>query len=282
MAFIAQRFRAPDVSRLAIIAALAGGLAACSADMNRFAELLSPQHRGNQPPIEVTGTVQGAPVGSVQSQPRPIRSANPLPPPPRVHRSSTGATPAPQAALSRPAQCGIHVVAPAETLSSIARLYGKSVQRSPRPITSSPTHGADRAAVDYSRRRPSRHQKRDDADRSEEAGAGRQADRRGHRCAEAGSACGAEHASRFRCSDGADRHRTSRQPSSRCGCGGFEGQSGDRYRRGSHIPLAGTRPCDRGLRREAERPSQRRYQSRGAGGHFRQGCRGRRRRLLGQ
>jgi murein DD-endopeptidase MepM/ murein hydrolase activator NlpD len=127
MAFIAQRFRAPDVSRLAIIAALVGGLAACSADMNRFAEgPFASSTRGNQPPSEVTGTVQGAPVGSVQSQPLPDSSANSLPPPPRVHRSSTGATPAPQAALSRPAQGGIHVVAPAETLSSIARLYGKS------------------------------------------------------------------------------------------------------------------------------------------------------------
>jgi murein DD-endopeptidase MepM/ murein hydrolase activator NlpD len=124
MAFIAQRFRAPDVSRLAIIAALAGGLAACSADMNRFAEgPFASSTRGNQPPSEVTGTVQGAPVGSVQSQSLPDSSANSLPPPPRVHRSSTGA---PQAALSRPVQGGIHLVAPAETLSSIARLYGKS------------------------------------------------------------------------------------------------------------------------------------------------------------
>src|SRR4051812_14951511 len=128
MATFAQRLRAPVVSQLAVIAALAGGLAACSADMNRFAEggPFASNARGNQPPSEVTGTVQGAPIGSVQSQPLPDSSANSLPPPPRVHRSSTGSTPAPQAGLSRAATGGVHVVAPSETLSSIARLYGKS------------------------------------------------------------------------------------------------------------------------------------------------------------
>src|SRR4051794_16093288 len=128
MATFAQRLRAPVVSQLAVIAALAGGLAACSADMNRFAEggPFASNARGNQPPSEVTGTVQGAPIGSVQNQPLPDSSPNSLPPPPRVHRSSTGSMPAPQAGLSRPAAGGVHVVAPSETLSSIARLYGKS------------------------------------------------------------------------------------------------------------------------------------------------------------
>ena len=103
-------------------------MAACSADLNRFAEgPFASNTRASQPPSDVTGTVQGAPIGSVQSQPLPDSSyQNSLPPPPRVQRSSTGATPAPQAGLTRPAQGGVHVVAPSETLSSIARLYGKS------------------------------------------------------------------------------------------------------------------------------------------------------------
>jgi murein DD-endopeptidase MepM/ murein hydrolase activator NlpD len=66
---------------------------------------------------------RGAPVGRVEAQPLPGSPAA-LPGPPPVIRSS----PAPRAAAAaRPAQAsGTHVVAPSETLSSIAKLYGKS------------------------------------------------------------------------------------------------------------------------------------------------------------
>ena len=122
--------RARVAVRLAVAAAVAAGMAGCSTDISRFNDnpFAGTFARGNVPPTEVTGSVQNpqsAPVGRVEAQPLP-GSSNALPAPPPVYRASP--PPAPRAAAAaKPAQAaGVHVVAPKETLSSIAKLYGKS------------------------------------------------------------------------------------------------------------------------------------------------------------
>jgi murein DD-endopeptidase MepM/ murein hydrolase activator NlpD len=120
--------RAPVVARLAFLATISAGMAGCSGDIGRFQEnpFTGSIARGNIPPSDLTRSEQSAPVGQVESQPL-AGSPNSLPAPPTAHRSSPGSQPRVAAAPARtPQTSGMHVVAPKETLISIARLYGKS------------------------------------------------------------------------------------------------------------------------------------------------------------
>src|SRR5579883_2988571 len=72
-------------SRLALLGALAVGVAGCSADTTRFGNPnANPWASSSSRPSEVTGTVQPAPAARISSQP--------LPPPPNASRPSTVAS----------------------------------------------------------------------------------------------------------------------------------------------------------------------------------------------
>jgi murein DD-endopeptidase MepM/ murein hydrolase activator NlpD len=116
--------RAPALARLAVLATISAGMAGCSADISRFNEnpFTGSIARGNIPPSDVNGPGHAAPVGQVESQPL-AGAPNSLPAPPPVYRSSTG--PQPRTAAAPAQGSGVHVVAPNETLISIAKLYGK-------------------------------------------------------------------------------------------------------------------------------------------------------------
>jgi murein DD-endopeptidase MepM/ murein hydrolase activator NlpD len=117
--------------RAAAVALLAAGAAGCTGDMSRFADSPfsnSMAARATPAPVEHTAS---APTGRIDSQP--------LPAPAGANVASTGAYAAPAASprvashapITAPSHQseqagGVHVVAPGETLSSIARLYGKS------------------------------------------------------------------------------------------------------------------------------------------------------------
>src|SRR2546430_7847241 len=137
-------------ARAAAFVLIAAGVAGCSADPTRFSDnpFSSPTAARS---TDVTGSV---PSGRVDAQPLPAPSRPASPsstgvasggggmasyqppasaPATRLAGASAPVRPAPiiggGAAQSRPAQAasgGIHVVAPGETLTSIARLYGKS------------------------------------------------------------------------------------------------------------------------------------------------------------
>ncbi len=137
-------------ARAAAFALIAAGVAGCSADTTRFSDnpFSSPTAARS---TDVTGSVPGGRVDA-QPLPAPSRSAGPSStgvasggggiasyqppagtPATRLAGASAPVRPAPiiggGAAQSRPAQAasgGVHVVAPGETLTSIARLYGKS------------------------------------------------------------------------------------------------------------------------------------------------------------
>jgi len=125
--------RARASSRLAAIAMLSAGMAGCSSDISRFNDNpFQSAAGGNVPPSEVTGTVaptQGVPVGRVESQPLPSAQASGAlpPPPPPVYRAAPAVPASPQRTTAAPVHrpAGIHVVAPRETLISIAKLYSK-------------------------------------------------------------------------------------------------------------------------------------------------------------
>ena len=69
-------------SRLALTAALAAGVASCSADTSRFGNPNSnPYASYSVPPSDTTGSVQPAPINHVSSQP--------LPPPPNANRPAS-------------------------------------------------------------------------------------------------------------------------------------------------------------------------------------------------
>jgi murein DD-endopeptidase MepM/ murein hydrolase activator NlpD len=121
-------FRPPALARLTVLVTISAAMAGCSADIGRFNDnpFTGSIIRGNTPPSDVTGSEQSAPVGQVQSQPL-AGSQGGLPAPPSVARSSTGAQPRTAAAPARaPQASGVHVVAPKETMISIAKRYGKS------------------------------------------------------------------------------------------------------------------------------------------------------------
>ena len=106
--------------RAAAVALLAAGAAGCTGDMSRFADSPfsnSMAARATPAPVEHTASV---PTGRIDSQP--------LPAPAGTNVASTGANAAPIATAAQKSEQagGVHVVAPGETLSSIARLYGKS------------------------------------------------------------------------------------------------------------------------------------------------------------
>jgi LysM repeat protein len=126
-----MRSVAEDRSRLfvraAAVALLAAGAAGCSADMSRFADTTFTNplaSRATPAPVEHTASL---PAGRIDSQPLPAPHGDP-------NVASTGSYPAssPRVASHTPTPRtseqagGVHVVAPGETLSSIARLYGKS------------------------------------------------------------------------------------------------------------------------------------------------------------
>jgi murein DD-endopeptidase MepM/ murein hydrolase activator NlpD len=108
-------------ARAAAISLVAAGVAGCSADMSRFADntFSNPLAARSTPaPAEHTASL---PSGRVDSQPLPA-------PPGAPNVASTGsyASPSPRVAAPAEQAGGVHVVAPGETLMSIARLYGKS------------------------------------------------------------------------------------------------------------------------------------------------------------
>jgi murein DD-endopeptidase MepM/ murein hydrolase activator NlpD len=105
-------------ARAAVLAVATAGLAACSADTSRLVDNpFSPRSAS----VEHTASL---PSGRVDTQPLPapagVASNDDYTPPPAATRTAA-AKPAHDAARSG----GVHVVAPGETLSSIARLYGK-------------------------------------------------------------------------------------------------------------------------------------------------------------
>jgi murein DD-endopeptidase MepM/ murein hydrolase activator NlpD len=137
--------RSRALSRVAILALIAAGAAGCSSDVSRFNE--SPFAARKAPPqSEVTGSVQPAPapVSRVEAQPLPapggpqrtIAAGSPgmgsyPPPAPEVTGSVQRPTvisppPAPRIASPAPAPQGVHVIAPGETIYSVARHYKKS------------------------------------------------------------------------------------------------------------------------------------------------------------
>jgi murein DD-endopeptidase MepM/ murein hydrolase activator NlpD len=111
-------------ARAAAISLVAAGVAGCSADTSRFLDnpFSSPlAARSGSAPADHTASV---PSGRVDTQPLPAPSHP-------ANVASTGASPsaAPRVAspAAKPAPVGgTHVVAPGETLTSIARLYGKT------------------------------------------------------------------------------------------------------------------------------------------------------------
>jgi murein DD-endopeptidase MepM/ murein hydrolase activator NlpD len=128
-----QSSRARVASRLAVATLISAGIAGCSADVSRFNDnpfQTSSIERRGPPAREVTGSVpHAAPVARVESQPLPASQPS-LPPPPPYRAPPPVASYHPSAPVYHPpaprASAEIHVVAPHETLSSIARHYGKS------------------------------------------------------------------------------------------------------------------------------------------------------------
>ncbi|MBX6424655.1 MAG: M23 family metallopeptidase [Variibacter sp.] len=149
--------RARMVSRLAAVAAISAGIAGCSSDIGRFNDnpLTGTVATSTTPPAPVGGVAPasygappaygappsygapsygGAPA-RVESQPLPPAPAvSAVPPPPapsyQARQSVPAAAPAPRVAAA-PAPtaargAGVHVVARGETLTGIARKYGKS------------------------------------------------------------------------------------------------------------------------------------------------------------
>jgi murein DD-endopeptidase MepM/ murein hydrolase activator NlpD len=114
--------------RAAAVALLAVGAAGCSADMSRFADGTFSNPMAARPTPAAGEHTASLPTGRVDSQPLPA-------PPGQPNVASTGSYGSPaasprvsHAATAQPREQagGVHVVAPGETLSSIARLYGKS------------------------------------------------------------------------------------------------------------------------------------------------------------
>jgi murein DD-endopeptidase MepM/ murein hydrolase activator NlpD len=111
-------------ARAAAISLVAAGVAGCSADTSRFLDnpFSSPlAARSGAAPSDHTASV---PSGRVDTQPLPAPSQS-------ANVASTGAhpsaTPRIASPAAKPAPVGsTHVVAPGETLTSIARRYGKS------------------------------------------------------------------------------------------------------------------------------------------------------------
>ena len=129
-------------ARVSVLAVIAAALAGCSADIARFSggPLSNQDSRGAAG--EVTGSL---PTGRVDSQPLPapsrpanvsstgvvsggggVSSYHPSDTAPRVAAANTPITGAAVHAHAAPPATGIHVVAPRETLTSIARHYGKT------------------------------------------------------------------------------------------------------------------------------------------------------------
>src|SRR5262245_8795336 len=114
-------------ARVAVLAVAAAAMAGCSADINRFADNSFLNPITQKPAGDATAS---APSGHVDAQA--------LPPPSRpTNVAGTGAASrlvgasAPiRSTAAKPTAytvaSGTHVVAPGETLTSIARLYGKS------------------------------------------------------------------------------------------------------------------------------------------------------------
>jgi murein DD-endopeptidase MepM/ murein hydrolase activator NlpD len=126
-------FRPRLLARAAVLAIATAGLAACSTDTSRFTDnpFSSPLAARPAPaPSDYTASV---PSGRIDAQqlPAPPHSgvaSTGYPPPadaPRVASQAPKPAPANAGGRSRTAG-GVHVVAPGETLTSIARLYGKS------------------------------------------------------------------------------------------------------------------------------------------------------------
>jgi murein DD-endopeptidase MepM/ murein hydrolase activator NlpD len=134
-------------ARAAVLALIAAGAAGCSADIGRFTDnpFSSPMAARSAPGNgEVTGSV---PSGRVDTQPLPapgpasmsstgvsggggMASYHPPASPPATRLAGASApikpAAAPASSAKQNAPGGIHVVAPGETLISIARLYGKT------------------------------------------------------------------------------------------------------------------------------------------------------------
>jgi murein DD-endopeptidase MepM/ murein hydrolase activator NlpD len=122
--------RARLSARVAVLAIIAASAAGCSADMARFSD--KPFSSAAAPKPAAGDVAMAAPSGRVESQS--------LPAPRQANISSTGVPMRSSAATSasriaganaavHPTAAqpgGIHVVAPGETLTSIARLYGKA------------------------------------------------------------------------------------------------------------------------------------------------------------
>ena len=163
----------------------------------------------------------------------------------------------PHGALVAPS--GTHVVAPGETLNSIARLYGKPVMVIARANNIPPdtmVRVGERIVIPEMGERPAPVAPR----------------------AEAPVAAAADHRRdrRIAAQRAASRRRRRRRPTT------IRSRPTARRQARAELPLAGARPHHRRLRPEAERPAERRHQSRGAGRHAGQGGRGRRRRLCRQ
>ncbi len=142
MRCVLELLRLLSCSRLALVAAMAFGVAGCSADMSRLSEN-TPTSNGGRPGGELTGALQPKPAtGAISSntlapppssQPAPVASYNlpsntPAPPPPvsRVTASAPlkqATSPAPPAASAKQT----HVVGSGDTLSKIARQYQVSL-----------------------------------------------------------------------------------------------------------------------------------------------------------
>jgi murein DD-endopeptidase MepM/ murein hydrolase activator NlpD len=136
------------LARAAVLALIAAGAAGCSTDVGRFTDnpFSSPMAARSAPGGEVTGSV---PSGRVDTQPLPApsRPANvsstgvsgggggmasyqpppASPPATRLVGASAPLKPAPAASSGKAVPAGgVHVVAPGESLISVARLYGKT------------------------------------------------------------------------------------------------------------------------------------------------------------
>ena len=156
---------------------------------------------------------------------------------------------------------GVHVVAPGETLHSIARLYGKPVMVLAKANNIPPdtmVKVGERIIIPDMREAP---QPATIAPRAEAPAAapGRADDRHAE----------SPHSARLAAPD-------------RAAGAGQRGQDRGAGRRTADLPLAGARPRHRRLRTEAEWLAERRHQSRGARRHAGQGGRGWRRRLCRQ
>ena len=143
-------------SRCAALLLISGSIAGCSTDVSRFSDPNANPFayiNTTTPPSDMTGSVAqppigAAPTGQVTSQPLPAygggqnqgyqqqsqsqpQYGNALPAPPRRDYRGSSApapyAPAPQASTrTAPAPAsGVHVVVSGDTLSSIARRYGK-------------------------------------------------------------------------------------------------------------------------------------------------------------